>query len=83
MRVSCQPYTGLLAAQAVTVITTWDAPDIRPDCLAFFISGIRMCLAGYPAGYWILKIVGYPAKLKEIQVPVTILIHKISINVSN
>jgi hypothetical protein len=42
-----------------------DTPDIRTDKPALL----------YPAGYWILKLAGYPAKLK------TISIHKISKNV--
>jgi hypothetical protein len=41
------------------------APDIRPDNLAFldirYSTGYRICLAGYPAGYRIIKIAGYPA----------------------
>jgi hypothetical protein len=40
-------------------------PDIRPDNPAFFeiryLAGYRILLAGYPAGYRILKIAGYPA----------------------
>jgi hypothetical protein len=35
-----------------------DAPDIRPDNPA----GYRILLPGYPAGYRISKIAGYPAK---------------------
>jgi hypothetical protein len=44
-------------------ISGW--PDIRPDNPAFFDiqypAGYRILLAGYPAGYQILKIAGYPA----------------------
>jgi hypothetical protein len=44
-----------------------EATEVRPDNLAFFISGIRICLAGYPAGYQPLKIAGYPAGYPAIQ----------------
>jgi hypothetical protein len=51
------------------MITIMDAPDIRPDNPVFFYirhpAGYWIRLAGYPAGYRILKIAGYPAKLKR------------------
>jgi hypothetical protein len=44
---------------------TRDAPDILPDNLTLFYihypAGYRISLAGYPAGYGILKIAEYPA----------------------
>jgi hypothetical protein len=59
--------------QTKTVLCVWikrrDASDIRPDNPAFFISGTGTRPdTGFDlptAGYWILKIAGYLAKLKR------------------